>query len=98
MSNAVTNDDPELDSRINLRRTIWEALAAGLLPLARLGSVVRRGTGQPCFICNQEIVPGELEREVQLAPRRSVMVHEPCYLLWRVETLGRVAALDHPSP
>jgi hypothetical protein len=98
MCNAVTNDDPEPHSRISLRRTIREALAAGLLPLARLGSVVRRGAGQPCFICNQAIVPSELESEVQLAPRRSVIVHQPCYLLRRVETLSRVATLGHPSP
>jgi hypothetical protein len=98
MSNVVTNDDPELASRLSLRRTIREVLAAGLLPLARLGSVVRRGIGQPCFICNQEIVPSELEREVQLAPRRSVMLHGPCYLLWRVETLSSLARLSHPSP
>jgi hypothetical protein len=96
MCNAVPNNDAEVDSRTRLRRTIREALAAGLLPLARLGSAVRRGTGQPCFVCQEAIVPNELEREVQLAPRRLVTVHEPCYLLWRVETLSRVAALGHP--
>lgn len=81
-----------------LRREIREALTAGLLPLARLGSVVRRGTYQPCFICKSVIAPTELEREVRLdqGEQRVIVVHEPCYLLWRVETMARVAALERP--
>lgn len=34
----------------------------------------------------------ELEREVSLDQGRPVAVHEPCYQIWRVETLARVAA------
>ena len=79
-----------------LRREIRDALEAGVLPLAELGSVVRRGTCQPCFICKEVIEPAQLERDVRLGPRepkRAVMVHEPCYLLWRVETMARAAKL-----
>jgi hypothetical protein len=78
-----------------LRREVREALTAGLLPLARPGSIVRRGTYQPCFVCKAVIDPSELEREVRL-DQRAIVVHEPCYLLWRVETMARVAALERP--
>jgi hypothetical protein len=77
-----------------LRREIRDALEAGLLRLAQLGSVARRGTRQPCFICQGLIEPGELEREVKLRVRErpgAVIVHEPCYLLWRVETMAKAA-------
>lgn len=82
----------EGDNHRALRRRIREALAAGLLPLGRIGSVVGRGTGRPCFICGHVIVPSDLEHEVQTGPRgeTTVMVHEPCYLLWRVETMARI--------
>jgi hypothetical protein len=36
-----------------------------VLPMARLGSVVRHGTHQLCFICKDVIDPGQLERQVR---------------------------------
>jgi hypothetical protein len=90
---SVSNDVSSPERLGVLRREIREALEAGVLPLAQLGSVVRRGTGQPCFICKEVIETGQLERDVRLGPREAVMVHEPCYLLWRVETMARAAKL-----
>jgi len=92
LRNAVPDDNAATGTPVALRRRVREALAAGLLPLARVGSVGRRGSRQPCFICQEVIVPSELEREIQLAQRRPVVVHEPCYLIWRVETMTKVAA------
>ena len=74
-----------------LRRRVREALTAGLLPLARHGAVVRRGTGRLCFVCEDVLMPADLEREVRLTEERRVVVHEPCYQVWRVETMARVA-------
>lgn len=79
-----------------LRQKVREALAARLLPPAQSGSTVRRGTGQPCFICHEPIVSTELERELRLSSGRSskrVLVHEPCLLVWRVESMLRARAL-----
>lgn len=86
---ATANDEADR-KRAALRRKIREALEAGLLPLGRIGSVARRGTGRPCFICQDVIVADDLEREVQIGQQgtRAVMVHEPCYLIWRVETMA----------
>lgn len=96
--NAMTSATSGRDEPGVLRREIREALTAGLLPLARPGSIVRRGTYQPCFICKAVIDPSELEREVRpdRGEERIIVVHEPCYLLWRVETMARVAALERP--
>lgn len=85
--NAVTRPAP---GHHILRRRIREALAAGLLPLGRVGSVVRIGSGRPCFICREVVNANNIEREVQIGTQGNtpVIVHEPCYLLWRVETLA----------
>jgi len=66
----------------NLRMGVRAALAAGVLPLGRISSVVRRASGRP----------SELEYEVPFgeAGRAAVVVHEPCYRLWRVETMARI--------
>jgi hypothetical protein len=95
MCNVMTNGTHQPNPRGALRQRIRESLAAGLLPLSRLGSMVRRGSGRACFICQEVIVPSDLEREVQIGPNgdRPVMVHEACYVLWRVESMTRVAAL-----
>jgi hypothetical protein len=93
---GVSNDVGSPERLGALRREIRKALEAGVLPLAQLGSVVRRGTCQPCFICKEVIETGQLERDVRLGPRepkQAVMVHEPCYLLWRVETMAQAAKL-----
>jgi hypothetical protein len=96
--NAMTSATSGRDEPGVLRREVREALTSGLLPLARPGSIVRRGTYQPCFICKAVIDPGALEREVRLdqGDQRVIVVHEPCYLLWRVETMAKVAALERP--
>ena len=64
------------------------ALAAGLLPMGRLSSVVRRGMGRDCVVCGRVTNSSELRHEVRLADRgsRVLFVHEHCYRLWRVET------------
>jgi hypothetical protein len=75
-----------------LRQKVREALESNLLPAAHAGSVVRRGTGQQCFICHQTITASELECVVRtLVGRddRSVTVHEPCRLVWRVESMAQ---------
>ena len=76
----------------NLRMRVRAALAAGVLPLGRISSVVRRASGRPCFICGEAIPPTELEHEVPIGEtgRAAVVVHEPCYRLWRVETMARI--------
>jgi hypothetical protein len=76
------------DHQKALRQRVRAALDAGLLPIGRLSSVIRRGTGRACLVCDRVIDPIELEYEVQLDDQRAgtVFVHEPCYRLWRVET------------
>jgi hypothetical protein len=83
-------DDPE--PMRSLRMRVRAALAAGLLPLGRISSVVRRASGRPCFVCGETIPPSELEHEVPVgeAGRAAVVVHEPCYRLWRVETMAHI--------
>ena len=77
---------------MTLRRKVREALASKSLPPANLGSSARRGSGRPCFICDQPIEPHDVERNVRIGRRgdRTVVVHEACYLLWRVETIFRM--------
>jgi hypothetical protein len=77
---------------MTLRRKVREALASKSLPPANLGSSARRGSGQPCFVCDQPIGPHDVERNVRISRRgdRTVVVHEACYLLWRVETIFRM--------
>jgi hypothetical protein len=74
---------------MTLRRKVREALASKSLPPANLGSSARRGSGRPCFVCDQPIGPHDVERNVRIGRRgdRTVVVHEACYLLWRVETI-----------
>jgi hypothetical protein len=70
-------------------------------PLGRLSSVIRRGTGRACLVCDRMIDPTELEYEVQLDDRgaRTVFVHEPCYRLWRVETNATIGSgARHGNP
>ena len=99
MMPGVHPDAEWKDSLMRLRRTVREGIAAGLLPLARLASAVRRGSGHPCFICAQSILPSELEREVHAGRRedRPVTVHEPCYLLWRVESMSSASKTAQPE-
>jgi hypothetical protein len=85
-------DTRDLGSAWTLRQRVREALESKLLPPAHPRSLVRRGTGQRCFICKVGITPSELECVVRvLAGRdnRSVTVHEPCLLLWRVESMAQ---------
>jgi len=93
---TVTYPSPTADQHVLLRRRIREALAAELLPLGMTGSATRPGSERPCFICDQLVLSIDLEREVSIGQRdrRLVTVHEPCYLLWRVESmvLARVKA------
>jgi hypothetical protein len=76
---------------VALRDKIREALASKTLPPPYLGSVVRRGTEGPCYICLRPIHTSQLEREVVISMRRGrrrAVVHEPCWLLWRVEAMA----------
>ena len=75
-----------------LRQKVREALESGMLPAAHPGSVLRRGSGQECFICNQTITASELECVVRTLVGRdelSVTVHEPCRLVWRAESMAK---------
>ena len=77
---------------VPLRQRVREALESKLLSAVRPGSLVRRGTGQSCFICTLRITPSEVEcvvQEVDGQDHRSVTVHEPCLLLWRVESVAK---------
>lgn len=76
-----------------LRQRVRAALAAGLLPKARLSSVVRRGTGRACLVCGRVTDATELKHEVPLWDHgtHAVFVHEPCYRLWRAETVAIVS-------
>jgi hypothetical protein len=92
---------PENEDQKTLRQRVRAVLGAGLLPLGRLSSVIRRGTGRACLVCDRVIDPTELEYEVQLDDRgaRTVFVHEPCYRLWRVETNAIVGpGAQHGNP
>jgi len=98
LSQLMTNSIPESDDPRAVRQRVRAALAAGLLPLARLTSTVRRGTGRPCLVCGRGIEATEVEQEVQLDDQqrtRAVFVHEPCYRLWRVETTAIVSKAAH---
>lgn len=54
----------------NLRVRVRAALAAGVLPLGRISSVVRRASGRPCFICGEAIPPTELEKRWRASTKR----------------------------
>ena len=81
----------EAEKWVALRGRIREALASKALPPPYLGSVVRRGTESPCYICLRPIHTSQLEREVVISMRRGrrrAVVHEPCWVLWRVEAVA----------
>jgi hypothetical protein len=95
---AMTQSTRGDDDPTALRQRVRAALGAGLLPLGRLTSVVRRGSGGPCLVCGRAIEPNELEYEVQLDDQRrlrAVFVHEPCYRVWRVETTALARKAGH---
>jgi hypothetical protein len=98
----VTDSTPADDNEKTLRQRVRAALAARMLPMGRLSSVVRRGTGRACMVCGRVTEPTELEYEVRLDDRenQAVFVHEGCYRLWRVETNAIVGKdLDRgPTP
>lgn len=78
---------------VQLRRSIRERLRAELLPLLRVGYVVRRASGRPCLICQKANEPPEIEYEVRLHANEgsTAAVHESCYVLWRVESMAVVS-------
>ena len=81
----------ETEEWVALREKVREALVSRTLHPPYLGSVVRRGTERPCYICRRTIHTSQLEREVVISMRRGrrrAVVHEPCWLLWRVEAMA----------
>jgi hypothetical protein len=73
------------DADDELRRSVRERLANGLLMRASSVSVARRGSSQPCVICSRTIQYTEVEREVGEREEWAV-AHDRCYLLWREES------------
>lgn len=98
----MTSSTPADDDQKALHQRVRAALVAGLLPMGRLSSVVRRGTGRACVVCGRVTEPTEVEHEVRLddCENQAVFVHERCYRLWRVETNAIVGKdLDRgPTP
>ena len=75
-----------------IQNLVRDRLATGALPPSTSGSsVVSRGRGQQCVVCDASVDSEQVAREVEVWGGSAVTVHVACYWLWHVETLRLVA-------
>ncbi len=80
-------DGCSCDGEEPVRKQLQERLAAGRLALATGLSVVRRGTGRLCSVCDHPIGRNENEHEVRSGGGDTYGVaHAGCHRIWREES------------
>lgn len=71
-----------------LRKQVQIRLADRRLPPTTVGIYkMHRGTGRPCLVCLREIRPNQDQYEIQ-GTGVSMIAHEPCYVMWREESIA----------
>jgi hypothetical protein len=81
-----------------IRALIQSRLAAGMLPDVRVEKVwAGKGTGRPCYGCDEPISPAEVEAEIDLAGAVALRFHQSCLRFWQ-EEMDKVTQDDQGTP